>query len=278
MLSKLFSLGLTGLLGLGLAAAFPPQPPPPDDGPPPPPSAKKKEDGIRKAYHLLRRLRSDDQTAGRPEERLREWTERATVLYRNAVTAQKAGDERKAHEYGIAAHDLAQAVDHARSAAQFDRAEPDTDLPPPPAGPGPETDKERVAFDLRNAYDHIRDQLDKHDQGKDAAYYNDASRDLYNAARRDAVAGRYERAGELARAADALSHVNEHLAHATGNRPEPPDDGYGPEPKEGKEKAKAKKKADGKGKGSEPKKRPEADDDRPEPKGEGTGNELPPPL
>ena len=284
MLSKLFSLGLTSLLGLGLAAALPPQPPAPDDGPPPPPNAKKKgdpgpQDGIRKAYDLLRRLRSDNQTTGRPEERLRDWTERATALYRNAVTAQKAGDERKAHEYGIAAHDLARAVDHARSAAQFDRSEPDPDLPPPPAGTGPETDKERVAFDLRNAYDHIRDQLDKNDQGKDATYYNDASRDLYNAARRDAVAGRYERAGELARAADALSHVNEHVAHATGNRPEPPDDGYGPEPKEkGKEKAKAKKKADAKGKGSEPKKRPEPDDDRPEPKGDGTGNELPPPL
>jgi hypothetical protein len=283
MLSKLFSLGLTGLLGLGVAAALPQQPPPPDDGPPPP-RAKKKEDpgpqdGLRKAYHLLRRLRSDNQTAGRPEERLREWTERATVLYRNAVKAQNAGDERKAHEFGTAAHDLARAVDHARSAAQFDRSEPDPDLPPPPAGAGPETDKERVAFDLRNAYDHIRDQLDKNDPGKDAKYYNDASRDLYNAARRDAEAGRYERAGELARAADALSHVNEHVAHATGNRPEPPDNGYGFEPKEkGKEKAKAKKKADAKGKGSEPKKRPEPGDDRTEPKGEGTGGALPPPL
>ena len=168
MFSKLFSLGLTSLLGLGLAAAFQPEPPPPGDGPPPPPGAKKKEDGRedRKAYDLLRRLRSDK--TGRPEERLRDWTERATALYREAVKAQKAGDEHKAHEYGIAAHDLARAVDHARSAAQFDRSDPDPDLPPPPAGTGTGNDKERVAFDLRNAYDHIRDQLDKHDEGKDA--------------------------------------------------------------------------------------------------------------
>ena len=47
MLTKFLSLGLTSLLGLGLAAAFPPGAQPPDDGPPPPPSAKKKgEPGI----------------------------------------------------------------------------------------------------------------------------------------------------------------------------------------------------------------------------------------
>ncbi len=137
-----------------------------------------------------------------------------------------------------------------------------------------------MTFDLRNAYDHIRDQLDKNDNSKDATFYNEASRDLYNAARRDAEAGRYERAGELARAADALSHVNEHLAHASGNRPEPPDDDR-PEAKEkgkGKNKAKAKKKAGPKGERPEPKKRPEPDDDRPEPKGDRPSSELPPPL
>ncbi len=142
MLSKLLSLGLTSLFGLGLAAAFQAPPPPPDDGAPPPPSAKKKDepgpqDGVRKAYDLLRRLRSENRTTGRPEERLRDWTERATALYRNALAAQKAGDERKAHEYGVAAHDLARAVDHARSAAQFDRSEPDPDLPPPPPARAP---------------------------------------------------------------------------------------------------------------------------------------------
>jgi hypothetical protein len=136
-------------------------------------------------------------------------------------------------------------------------------------------------FDLRNAYDHIRDQLDKHDDGEDAKFYNEAARDLYNAARRDAEAGRNERAAELARAADALSHVNEHVARASGDRPDPPDDG--PEPKEkakekDKAKAKVKKKAGPKGERPEPKKRPGLRDDRPEPTGEGPVGELPPPL
>jgi hypothetical protein len=285
MLSKLLSVGLTSLLGLGLTAAFQPDPPPPGDGPPPRPSPKKKgepgpEDGLREAYDLLRRIRNDNRVTGRPEERLRDWTERATALYREAVKAQKAGDEPRSREYGLAAHDLARAVDHARSAAQFDRAEPDPELPPPPGGPVPEGEKERVARDLRNAYDHIRDQLDKRDPGKDAAFYNEASRDLYNAARRDAEAGRYERAIELARAADAISHANEHLAHATGNRPEPPGDGSGPEPRvKGKEKdkAKVKKKASGKGERPDAKKRPE-DGDRPDPQEGRNSGALPPPL
>ena len=38
-----------------------------------------------------------------------------------------------------------------------------------------------------------------------------AARDLYSAARRDMEAGRVERAGEMARAAEAMTHVPEHL-------------------------------------------------------------------
>jgi len=285
MLSKILSLGMTSLLGLGLATAF--QPPPPEDGPPgPPPKAKLKKkddpgppDALRQTYDLLRRLRSENRTSGRPEERLRDWTERATALYRNAVKAEKAGDDRAAHEYGVAAHDLARAVDHARAAALFDRSEPDPDLPapPPPPGPGPEGDKERIAHDLRRAYDHIRDQLDKNDQGKDAEFYNGASRDLYNAARRDAEAGRFERAGELARAAEAMSHVNEHVSHATGQRPEPPDD----DRPEGKTKPDPKTKTKTK-KGDRPEKKqrpePREEGDRPERGGDRPAGELPPPI
>src|SRR5205823_1089594 len=154
---------------------------------------------------LLRRLRSDGRTTGRPEERLRDWTDRATKLYRDGVKAFKEGDHRLAHEYGASAHDLAKAVDHSRNAAQYER--PDPDLPPPPSGPGPEDDGDRVRHDLRRAYDRIRDGLDDKLAG-DPKFYLDAARDLYNAARRDAEAGRSERAVELARAADAMSHVS----------------------------------------------------------------------
>ncbi len=63
--------------------------------------------------------------------------------------------------------------------------------------------------------------------------YIKAARDLYSAARRDLEAGRDERAGELARAAEAMTHVPEHLAEVDADRdriearPAPPP----PEPK-----------------------------------------------
>ena len=77
------------LVSLGLAAFFPPQPPGPDGPEPPKAKAKGKEAAkkkgepgprgdLTKAYDLLRRLRADDSTVGRSEERIRDWTERAT--------------------------------------------------------------------------------------------------------------------------------------------------------------------------------------------------------
>ena len=77
----------------------------------------------------LRRLRADDSSGGRPEERLRDWTDRAAGLYRAGLKALDGANVRAAREYGIAAHDLARAVDHARNAVRYDR--PDPDLPPP---------------------------------------------------------------------------------------------------------------------------------------------------
>src|SRR4051812_38095528 len=102
---------------------------------------------------------------------------------------------------------------------------------------------------------------------RDLDFYRDASKDLYNAARRDAEAGRILRAGELARAAEALTHVPEHLARAAEDRPEPKE-------KRGKAEAKEKEKRDR----PEPKEKPEPpkkkeDRDRPRP-----DQELPPPI
>ena len=153
-LPKILALGTSSLLGLALTAMIPAEPP---KGPDEPPKAKKKEDKgpggeMKKAYDLLRRIRSDGRNVGRPEERLKDWTERATKLYRDALKAHEKGDEHKAREYGVAAHDLARAVDHARNAAFFDI---DDDLPPPPEGKGPEDEAERTRRDLRHAYDRI---------------------------------------------------------------------------------------------------------------------------
>lgn len=97
---KLATVILSVLVSVGLAAMLPAQPPPPD-GPPFAKAKGKKGDekakkkgerepggDLRKAYNLLRRLRADEGAAGRPEERLREWTDRAASLYREGLKAQ----------------------------------------------------------------------------------------------------------------------------------------------------------------------------------------------
>ncbi|MGC8639538.1 MAG: hypothetical protein ACP5XB_06625 [Isosphaeraceae bacterium] len=215
---KLIAVGISSVVAIGLAGLF--QPPPPPGGEEPPPKAKGKKgapgDELRKTYDLLRRIRAEDRP-GHIEERITDWTDRATHLYRKAIQSHERGERRQAREFSIAAHDLARAVDHARHAARFDR--PDPDLPLPPDGLGPEDVGERTRRDLYHAYDRIRD-ADIHRADASARFYLDAARDLYNAARRDAEDGRDERAGELARAAEAMTHVPEHLRRAGEDGPE----------------------------------------------------------
>jgi hypothetical protein len=240
---KLVASASTVLVSLALTAFF--QPPPQRDGLPPPPKAKGKGDGkkkggpepggeLRKSYDLLRRLRADDGVAGRADERLRDWTDRAARLYREGLRAQTAGDLFIAREYGTAAHDLARAIDHTRNATRFDR--PDPDLPQPSDNFGLEDTRERARGDLYRAYDRLQ-WLSTWQAAPDSEMYIKAARDLYAAARRDLEAGRDERAGEMARAAEAMTHVPEHLARvgATSARggpvstPLPPSDR--PDPK-----------------------------------------------
>jgi hypothetical protein len=237
---KLLLLAISSLVSLGVMGIMPKHSPRHDD--PPPPKKKgepgKKEKGgpgpagdLRKAYDLLRRIKADDGPAGRPEDRLRDWTDRAAKLYRLGVKAHEDGDPRIAREYGTAAHDLARAVDHARNASRFDRADL-ADLPAPPGGPGPDDDMDRVRRDLQHAYDRIQEA--RGSDAPDAKFYLDAARDLYNAARSDAERNRVERAGELARAAEAMTHVPEHLAHAADRDPTPAkDEPRPPEPPKG---------------------------------------------
>ncbi len=221
MLKPLATL-MTLVIGLGLSAFLPAQPPGPERGPLP--KAKGKEQAkkkgapgprgdLTKAYNLLRRLRAQDNAAGRPEERIRDWTERASRYYRDGLKAFDDGDDFLAHEYGAIAHDLARASDHAQSAALLDRRE--NDLPPPPAGPGGDDSAERDRRDLQRAFDRITE-LDGSEPAAGSEFYLKAARDLYRAARRDLEAGREDRGGELARAAEAMTHVTEHLGHVAG--------------------------------------------------------------
>ena len=224
---KFAAVASSVLISLGLVAFVPAQDAGPD-GPGPKAKVKAKGDAkkkkgeegpigdLRKAYDLLRRLRADDRTAGRPEERIRDWTERATKFYRDGLKALADGDDFLAHEYGAIAHDLARAADHAQNAAHFDRRDPD--LPPPPGGFGPDDSGERVRRDLGRAYDRITE-AGNGDPAPGAGFYLKASRDLYSAARRDVEAGREERGGELARAAEAMTHVADHLGHAADGAP-----------------------------------------------------------
>ncbi len=115
----------------------------------------------------------------------------------------------RAREYGAAAHDLARAVDHARNAVRFDR--PDPDLPPPSDDFGLVDSRNRARVDLYRAYDRLG-WLGTWRVAAGSDTYVRAAHDLYTAARRDLEAGRDERAGELARAAEAMTHVPEHLA------------------------------------------------------------------
>jgi hypothetical protein len=250
-MTKLVAIVSTVLVSLGLAAAMPAQSPAPDGGPPPKGKVKAKGKGdpkkkgerepggeLSKAYDLLRRLRADDNSGARPEERLRDWTDKAASLYREGLKALNAADGRLAREYGTAAHDLARAVDHARNAVRYDR--PDPDLPPPSDDFGPEDTRERARRDLNRAYER----LGWLDDGRIAAgseFYVKAARDLYTAARRDLEAGRDERGGELARAAEAMTHVPEHLAQVGAGpdrslfRPAPPPPPERPAPKKERE-------------------------------------------
>jgi hypothetical protein len=251
---KLAALATSVLFSLGLATFAPAEPQ--GHGDPPQPKAKAKAKGkgeakkkgeagpmgdLRKAYEVLRRLRADGST-GRPEERIRDWTERASKYYREGLKALDGGDDFLAHEYGAIAHDLARAADHAHNAALFDRRDPD--LPPPSGGFGPNDTGERVRRDLTRAYDRITE-FGSGDPAPGAGVYLKAARDLYTAARRDVEAGREERGGELARSAEAMTHVVEHLGHAVngpaggrgrlvtqpGVRREPPVPPDRPEPK-----------------------------------------------
>ena len=195
MIGKLLSLGFSSLLGLGLAATF--QPTPPDDGPRPPAREKRKEgpgpqDELRKTYDLLRRLRSESRAADAPRS-----GSATGPSVRPGITGRAEKPTRRATNRPPTNTVPPRTISRERSSCRQRRAVRSNSRPRPAAptrGYGPRRRPGASGPRPETRLDHIRDQLDKPDESQDARFYNDAARDLYNAARRDASAAGRARA------------------------------------------------------------------------------------
>ena len=169
--------------------------------PPSTPSSSPTAVMVSSARRRSRRSHSDSDMPGQGGMEAR--ARRAAEHYREGIRAMESGEERRAHEFGAIAHDLGRAAQHAANAEMLDRM--DEDLPPPPGDSDQEAHKHAV-HDLQRAYDRIT-AIKSEAEGRNARFYLDAALDLYRAARRDAEEGRDDRASELARAAEAMTHV-----------------------------------------------------------------------
>ncbi len=151
----------------------------------------------------------------------------AKEIYRNAVQAQQGGDAGRARELAVAANDAARGLRYllrgTLPAATDLPAPPTIDAPPPPAGrrgavpPPPPANpggpgEPWVAS--RELLRHTRDRIDSvADLTADGPgkQFLDASRQVYQLAREAYLAKDYSKAADLARAAEAWTHVGEHL-------------------------------------------------------------------
>lgn len=192
--------GVGGLLAWGPADGFTGTV---EAKPPGPKGAGKKKDHLQKTYDALTevsvRMKAD---RARPPRDTTKLFDRAKDLYRDAVKADREEEGRRADELGLAAHDAARGLLHALRAD----APAVASLPAPPVRDDDELDEL-----LRRTADRLEDgERDRRGAGR---AFLDAARRLYDQARR---ANRDEsvRAIQLARAAEAWTHVGEHLNRA----------------------------------------------------------------
>ena len=161
------------------------------------------KDHLQKAYVALSevsvRMNADRL---RPPRDLTTLFDRTKDLYRDALKADREEERRRADELGLASHDAARGLLHALRA----NAPAVAGLPAPPVRDDDELDEL-----LRRTADRLED-ADRDGRGAGRAFL-DAARRLYDQARR---ANRDEsvRAIQLARAAEAWTHVGEHLNRA----------------------------------------------------------------
>ncbi|MHB1423524.1 MAG: hypothetical protein ACYC3I_10090 [Gemmataceae bacterium] len=193
---------------------------------------KKGKDDVRKTYDALTDVSAwTGEGRARTPRDLAPLIDRAKDLYRDAVRAAREDDLRRADELAAAAHDAARGLVHAlRADAPAVRG-----IPLPPLRDDYELDDL-----LRRTRDRLEDFAEPAPRGVGREFF-DAARRFYDQARR---AGRDDsaRALQLARAAEAWTHVGEHLTRADQRedarrgpdrrreRPLPPDDRRGPPP------------------------------------------------
>lgn len=150
----------------------------------------------------------------------------ASRFYREAVKAYP-DDPRRAAELAVAAKDAVRGLEHLRRGSARPVAglpEPPAEFGPPPKGKGPPPPDAGVGADRgpwSDALDALtvaRERLTEVDAGFPvtgaARDFLDAARTLYAQARTAYEAGEYRKAAELGRAAEAWSHVPEHLMRA----------------------------------------------------------------
>jgi hypothetical protein len=188
---------------------------------------KKGKNDLQKAYDALTDVAAWTEAGrARPPREVAPLIGRAKDLYRDAVSAWRDVELWRADELAKAAHDAARGLVHAlRADAPAVRG-----IPVPPI---------RDSYELDDLLRRTRDRLEDigalSPRGAGRAFL-DAARRLYDQARQ---AGRDDtsRALQLARAAEAWTHVGEHLMQAdtrTGYRPPPERRREPPPPPEGR--------------------------------------------
>ena len=169
---------------------------------------------LRRTYDILTETAAQTRPAGRkkdgPDGDGRRFYDAAKKLYRDAVKAADAG-EPTARELAVAAHDAARGLKHFISATT--PVEPD--LPRPPMGRGPEEPWTIALNELQRA----KDRLEETGDGQAGREFRDAARKLYADGRAAYEAKDFSKAAELARGAEAWSHVGEHLERAIPGGP-----------------------------------------------------------
>lgn len=197
---------------------------PADAKPPRPPKAEPRDargraaDHLRHAYRTLGEVSrwqdADAEDDDDDSDRLRDLAQQARRFYRQAHEAYQDGEYHRAAEMALAANDAGRGLMH------LSRADADTpDLSGLPAPP--DADDPRAADELRRAADRLAEWSDTDVRDSRGGAFLAQARRVLREARREADEGDTQEAAELARAAEAWTHVPEHLMRADEDGPEP---------------------------------------------------------